>query len=139
MPAIRVVLDTNVLLSGIAFPNSVPGKIIAAWRARSIDVVASEYIFDELRRVLPRLQHRHGMSAIEMDDFVDLLRLNVECVTPTLMHEPLLTDINDQPILATWVEAKAAYLITGNKALLALAGIYAIVPPAQFWARHGVS
>jgi len=139
MPAIRVVLDTNVLLSGIAFPNSVPGKIIAAWRAGSIDVVASEYIFDELRRVLPRLQHRHGMSSVEMDDFVDLLRLNVECVNPAPMHEPRLTDVNDQPILATWVEAKAEYLITGDKALLALAGLYAVVTPAEFWERHGVN
>ena len=137
MPALRVVLDTNVLLSGIAFPSSVPGKIIAAWRSGSINLVASEFIFEELRRVLPRLHARHGMSAIEMDDFVDLLRLNVESVPVGAFDEPRLTDVNDLPILATMVTAQADYLVTGDKALLALAQHYRVVTPAEFWARHG--
>jgi len=137
MPALRVVLDTNVLLSGIAFPSSVPGKIIAAWRSGSINLLASEFIFEELRRVLPRLHARHGMSAIEMDDFVDLLRLNVESVPVGAFDEPRLTDVNDLPILATMVTAQADYLVTGDKALLALAQHYRVVTPAEFWARHG--
>ena len=32
MTVLRVVLDTNVLLSGIAYPSSIPGKILTAWR-----------------------------------------------------------------------------------------------------------
>jgi uncharacterized protein len=52
---LRVVLDTNVLLSGIAFPASIPGKIMSAWRLGSIEVVLSDFIIEELRRVLPRL------------------------------------------------------------------------------------
>ena len=51
MAALRVVLDTNVLLSGIAYPASVPGKIMAAWRHGSVEVLLSAYILDELRRV----------------------------------------------------------------------------------------
>ena len=27
----KVVLDTNVLISGLAYPNSIPGRIVAAW------------------------------------------------------------------------------------------------------------
>jgi predicted nucleic acid-binding protein len=34
----RVVVDTNVLLSGIAYPASIPGKILAAWRNGSLEV-----------------------------------------------------------------------------------------------------
>ncbi|MCT0232681.1 hypothetical protein KQ308_04060 [Synechococcus sp. CS-1327] len=41
-----------MLLSGIAYPGSVPGKRIAAWRHGALDVVLSKYILDELRRVL---------------------------------------------------------------------------------------
>ncbi|MHB1580568.1 MAG: PIN domain-containing protein, partial [Acidithiobacillus sp.] len=66
MAALRVVLDTNVLLSGIAYPASVPGKILTAWRHASIEVLLSDYILDELRRVLPRLAHRHGLTVAEM-------------------------------------------------------------------------
>ncbi len=137
MPALRLVLDTNVLLSGLAFPNSWPGKLITAWRAGSVDLVASEFIFSELRRVLPRLQHRHGLSPVEMDDFVELLRLQIDCVHPIEVEEPRLQDADDLPILATLLAAQADYLITGDEALLDLAEHYPILTPAEFWARHG--
>jgi predicted nucleic acid-binding protein len=58
MPQICIVLDTNVLLSGIAYPSSIPGKIVSAWRGGSLEVILSQYILDELQRVLPRLNHR---------------------------------------------------------------------------------
>jgi len=78
VPALRAVLDTNVLLSGIAYPASVPGKLIAAWRHGALDVVLSDYILDELRRVLPRLAHRHGLGADEIDDLIDGLALQAD-------------------------------------------------------------
>ena len=68
MVALRVVLDTNVLLSGIAYPGSIPGKILTAWRRGSVEVLLSDYILEELRRVLPKLAHRHGLSTIDIDD-----------------------------------------------------------------------
>jgi predicted nucleic acid-binding protein len=75
VPALRAVLDTNVLLSGIAYPASVPGRLIAAWRHVALDVVLSAYILDELRRVLPKLAHRHGFGADEMHDLIVALSL----------------------------------------------------------------
>jgi predicted nucleic acid-binding protein len=65
---LRVVLDTNVLLSGIAYPASVPGQILAAWRHGSLEVVLSVYILDELSRVLPKSAHRQGLSASEIEN-----------------------------------------------------------------------
>ena len=41
MATLRVVLDTNVLLSGIAYPTIIPGKIMAAWRHGSVEVILS--------------------------------------------------------------------------------------------------
>ncbi len=52
-----------------------PGKILAAWRHASIEVLLSDYILDELRRVLPRLAHRHGLTVAEMSDLVDILAI----------------------------------------------------------------
>jgi predicted nucleic acid-binding protein len=52
MPALSAVLDTNVLLSGIAYPGSVPGKLIAAWKHGALEMALSAYILNELRRVL---------------------------------------------------------------------------------------
>ena len=140
MAALRVVLDTNVLLSGIAYPASVPGKIMAAWRHGSVDVLLSAYILDELRRVLPRLAHRHGLTLAEIDDLVDVLSIQAEVIEPLPSAEPELRDVDDQPVLGTLLAARKTsgvdYLITGDKDLLALAERYPIVDPAKFWATH---
>jgi uncharacterized protein len=55
MAGLRVVLDTNVLISGLAYPASLPGKNLAAWHAGRLNVVLSRYILDEIARVLPKL------------------------------------------------------------------------------------
>ncbi len=133
----RVVLDTNVLLSGLAYPGSVPGRIVAAWRNGSLEVVLSHFILDELRRVLPRLRQRHGLNEAEIADLVDCLSFEAELVEPEPSAEPDLTDPQDQLVLGTLRSAKADYLVTGDKALLALAPHYAVVTPAHFWQSHG--
>lgn len=125
MATLRVVLGTNVLLSGIAYPASVPGKILAAWRHGSVDVLLSSYIMEELRRVLPRLVHRHGLTLAEVDDLVDALSIQAEIIEPLASIEPTLRDVDDQPVLATLLAALkisgADYLITGDKDLPDLA------------------
>jgi uncharacterized protein len=138
--ALRVVLDTNVLLSGIAYPASVPGKILTAWRHGSVDVLLSAFILEELRRVLPRLTHRHGLTAAEIDDLVDVLSIQAEVIEPLPRVEPDLRDPDDQPVLGTLLTALktsgADYLVTGDKDLLAMADRHPIVTPAKFWATH---
>ncbi|MBI4741626.1 MAG: putative toxin-antitoxin system toxin component, PIN family [Betaproteobacteria bacterium] len=141
MTTLRVVLDTNVLLSGIAYPASVPGKIVAAWRHGSVDVLLSAYILDELRRVLPHLTPRHGLTSAEIDDLVDILSIQAEIIEPHPGLEPDLRDVDDQPVLGTLRAALDSsgvdYLITGDKDLLAIVGRYPLVTPAKFWAMHG--
>ena len=136
--AIHVVLDTNVLLSGLAYPASITGSIVAAWRAGSLQVSLSHYILDELRRVLPKLRSRHGLSDDGIADLVDCLGFQADLVEPATHWHAQLTDPFDQAILGTLVAAKADYLITGDKALLTLADKYPVRTAAQFWLRHGV-
>ncbi|HHK4245179.1 TPA: putative toxin-antitoxin system toxin component, PIN family [Pseudomonas aeruginosa] len=137
MAGLRVVLDTNVLVSGLAYPGSVPGRIVAAWRQGGLDVALSHYILDELARVLPRLP-RIGMTPVEIRDLVDSLMFLVDIVEPEGVPAADLRDPADQPVLLTLLAAQADYLITGDKDLLALANRYPIVTPAEFWTRHGV-
>lgn len=137
----RVVLDTNVLRSGIGYPASIPGKILAAWRNGSVEVLLSDYILDEQRRVLPRLADRHGLTAAEIDDFVDALSIQAEIIEPRPAEVPRLRDSADELVLDTFLAAlngsKSDYLISGDKDLLALADRYPILTPAQFWSIHG--
>lgn len=137
MAGLRVVLDTNVLVSGLAYPGSIPGRIVAVWRQGGLDVALSHYILDELARVLPRLP-RISMTPVEIRDLVDSLMFLVDIVEPKGEQDADLRDPADQTVLLTLLAAKADYLITGDKDLLALANHYPIVTPADFWARHGV-
>lgn len=142
MATLKVVLDTNVILSGLAYPGSIPGKIVHAWRSGALEVYLSNYILDELRRVLIRLQHRHGMSEQETDDLVDILAFQAELLTPASAVDEGLRDYKDQPVLGTLITAmqqhEANYLVSGDKDLLALEELYPVVSPAAFWRRHGL-
>jgi uncharacterized protein len=136
MPGLRVVLDTNVLVSGLAYPASIPGRIVGVWRQGGLDVVLSRYILDEMVRVLPRLP-RIKLVPGEIRDLADSFMFLADVVEPDAEQEPGLRDAADQQVLATLRASRADYLITGDKDLLALAGKYPIVTPAEFWERHG--
>jgi uncharacterized protein len=136
MSGLRVVLDTNVLVSGLAYPGSVPGRIVGIWRQGGLDVVLSRYILDEMVRVLPRLSRIH-LSSSEIRDLADTLMFLADIVETDTEQDSSLRDPADQQVLATLRASKADYLITGDKDLLALAEKYPIVTPSTFWARHG--
>jgi putative PIN family toxin of toxin-antitoxin system len=136
LAGLRVVLDTNVLVSGLAYPGSVPGRIVGAWRRGGLDVVLSKYILDEMVRVLPKLSS-NKRSPAEIRDLADSFLFTAEIFEPSGEMDATLRDKADQPVLGTLLAAKADCLITGDKDLLALAGKYPIVTPAVFWERHG--
>ena len=141
MATLRVVLDTNVILSGLAYPGSAPGKIMQAWRAGAIEVFLSDFILEELRRVLPRLRHRHGLDNQEIDDLVDILSFQAELVVPQAVPADTIRDADDLPVLGTFMAAQetfaADYLVTWDKDLLSVAGRFSIITPAAFWVAHG--
>lgn len=136
MSGLRVVLDTNVLISGLAYPASVPGRILAAWHAGQLQVVLSHYILDEMVRVLPKLP-RLALGATEIRDLADSFLFLADVVEPGNEVEEELRDAADRLILGTLLASGANYLITGDKDLLALAAKYPILTPAAFWERHG--
>jgi len=133
---IRVVLDANVLVSGLAYPKGIPGQIVNAWLTGSLAVVLSRYILDEMVRVLPRVP-ANRRTPEEIRDLAEGFLGSAQIVVPDSEIEPDLRDPADQQILGTLRASKADYLITGDKDLLALAEKYSILTPAAFWARHG--
>jgi putative PIN family toxin of toxin-antitoxin system len=133
---IRVVLDANVLVSGLAYPNGIPGRIVDAWLQGGLAVVLSYYILDEMVRVLPKLPANRRTQR-EIRDLADSFLSLAAIVETDGKIEPALRDAADQQILGTLRASQADYLITGDKDLLALAERSPIVTPAMFWSRHG--
>ena len=136
MAGLRVVLDTNVLVSALAYPVSIPGRILSASREGEVDLVLSRYILDEMVRVLPRLP-RITLTPAEIRDLADIFLFLAEIVEPSDEMEATLRDPADQPVLGTLRASQADYLVTVDKDLLALGERYPIITPAIFWERHG--
>lgn len=138
MPTLRVVLDTNVLASGIGFPNSVPGRIVGAWGQGSIKLVLSHHILGELARILPRFDHKLRWTPSQYANLIDILTLRAELVDPEPLDPKAVRDPGDIPVLGTLLHSKADYLVTGDKDLLTLTKKYpTIISPADFWRKHG--
>ena len=136
----RVVLDTNVLISGLAYPNSIPGKIVTAWDLHTLRLSMSHFQLDEIARVLRYLKIRNllGWDDACIESFVRQLILRVEVVEikdQVAQVAQVPDDPNDAPILATLIASSADILVTGDSDLLALREHYPIETPAQFARR----
>jgi len=134
----RVVVDTNVFVSGLMLPESVPGRILAVARSGAFEIVLCQAILEEIRRALhyPKVRKRIALSDEELDRYVQSLRYMADVIDSEGASVQVPGDREDDVILATLVVAKADLLITGDAALLALANRYPIITPALFAARH---
>jgi putative PIN family toxin of toxin-antitoxin system len=133
----RVVIDTNVVLSGLIKPDSVPGQVLRAWRDGSFRLVLSEFLIEEIAETLarPKIQALVPWSKAKIDRFVIEWRAFcevVELANPTMKY-PRAPD--DVPVLATLIASGADLLVTGDRDLLALREQYSIEAPAQFIRR----
>jgi putative PIN family toxin of toxin-antitoxin system len=130
----RVVLDTNVLLSALISPHGYPDTIYRAWRTARFEVVTSVTQLDELRRA----SRYEKFKAILQPHRVGTMVNNLQRAR-VLDHLP--TDIEaDDPfdafLLAMALIGDADYLVTGDhRAGLIQRGHFnrtRIVTPAMF-------
>ncbi len=130
----RIVLDTNVLISGLMYPDSVPGKIVTAWREAQFDVVCTLQQLQEIGRVLsyPKIQKVLQWGPETIERFLEQLLLRVELAEVDESVDERLRDPSDSPILTGLVASKADFLVTGDGDLLALKDRFSIVTPAEF-------
>lgn len=139
----KIVLDTNVLISGMLLPKSVPGQIVQAWRKAQYTLVVSEKMLEEIERVLkyPKIQRRLNWSVEQTERYISLLRFytDVVSIAETLEALPpdVLRDPNDIPILATLLAGSADWLVTGDDDLHAVRENYPICSPAEFLSMLG--
>ena len=133
----RVVFDTNVLLSGLMYPTSGPGRIVEAWIEGRIELVLSYAQLAEIGRTLayPKVTKITGWDQAKVDAFLRQLLLRAELVDTQASSVEVAADSTDTPILASLIVSGADLLVSGDKALLALRERFAIVTPAEFAAR----
>lgn len=131
-----LVIDTNVLVSGMAYPGSVPGQVLRLWEQGAFAIALSQHIVDETMRVLPRVL-KSAMPEEALRKLVRGYASRARMITPAQVYETQLRDTADAPVLGTLLASGADYLVTGDKDLLALRHKYPVITPAEFWEKYG--
>lgn len=131
----KVVLDTNVLISGIFFSGP-PSEILVAWSEGRFDAVVSLEIIHEYRRVVGELQVK--FPQIEATPVLDAFVVGASVCLPKKFDEPLCDDPSDDMFIECAIAANARVIVTGDAALLRLSGhgSILIVRPREFVDQH---
>ena len=133
----RVVLDTNIVISCYLSPYGPPAHIFQYWEQGAFTLVVSEPILTEIERVFsyPRINKRLRLSDKEIAGIVAGLATFGELVTPQQRLHVVKADPDDDMFIECAVEGKADYLVSGNTKHLTNLKEYQgiqILTPAQF-------
>jgi putative PIN family toxin of toxin-antitoxin system len=134
----RVVIDTNLWLSGLMLPGSVPGQIVRAASKAEITAILSEPMLQELRLALHyrRVRPRIPLSDEELERYLAELHYVAEIVDIAGSTARVPRDRRDDVVLATFLASRADYLLTGDDDLLALRPDHAILTAREFYDQH---
>jgi len=121
---VRVVIDTNVLISAI-FWTGKPKQVLNKVRRGEITFLTSEFILEEIRDVLTREDTPFKLSAEEAERIVTEMR-NLAVVVKIGSHVSVCKDENDNKVLDCAIDGNANCIITGDSHLLQLSSFQKI-------------
>lgn len=129
----KILVDTNILISAALFPNSIPFKAYVKAVSFPHHAIVCEQNIDEMKRVF----YRKFPARIEALDRFLAAALLVLDVVPVPdeedSKEDLIRDCLDRPILRAAIQADVDILLTGDKDFLESGiRIPRIMTPAQF-------
>jgi len=118
----RVVLDTNILISGLLWSGP-PRQILDAARRGEIELFTTQTLLDELADVLGREKFvtRLEQADVSSDTLVTGFRALATLVEPQNIPPTILDDPDDDAVLACAVASKATGIVSGDSHLLKLA------------------
>ena len=107
----KIVLDTNVLVSGLLSPQGAPATVLRSVVAGSASICFDERILSEYRRVLAR--RKFGFDAEQVAVLLEFL----EATGHAVLAPPLalsLPDTSDEAFVEVAVASSADFIVTGN-------------------------
>jgi len=136
----RVVVDTNVLISGLFFPDSHPGQVVRGWLSGSYEAVVSFALVTEYVEVILRPKfERFGPEVTRMRTLLQLLTLSNVVVASerTVPAIPPVRDKKDVAVVRCAVQGRADTIVTGDRDLLVLGKVdgVQVLTPQEFLNR----
>lgn len=117
----RAVLDTNVIVSATLIRGGNEDRVLRAWLRGAFELVLSPEILEEIGRVLTYAKLRRSRWMTEAEVLLLLETLAQEgVVVPGTPSVKTSRDPEDDKFLAAAVQARARYVVTGDKDLLDL-------------------
>ncbi len=120
----RVVLDTNVLVSALLWPGN-PTKLIEFAADGVVQLFASKLLIEEFSDVLqrPKLAVRVAATGMSATELVQQYQRLAHRVTASKLITRISRDIDDDAVLACAITAKADAIVSGDQDLLTLRSI----------------
>jgi putative PIN family toxin of toxin-antitoxin system len=128
---LKIVLDTNVFVSGIFFSGP-PYQILKAWQERNLQIVISLEILNEYFRVGDELSLQFPDT--DLNPILELLITKAELIEAVKMDETICDDPDDDKFFACAIAGGVKIIVSGDKHLLKISGYKGIkvVKPRQF-------
>lgn len=120
---VRLVLDTNVVTSGLMWQGSTARLFdLVAGGPFEVELIASEPLLEELRNIAGRrkFSKRLSLMSTSMEEFVADYARRTRLVVPTPIPPTVLQDPDDDVVLATALAGAVHLIVTGDAAVLRL-------------------
>jgi putative PIN family toxin of toxin-antitoxin system len=132
---VRVVLDTNTLVSALISPHGPPRRLLDGARAQVFELRSSPVLMAELLDVVSREKFAKRLTAAGLAPLgiVGEIRRLAVMAAPLSVARVVANDADDDHVLACALAAQADLIVSGDKHLLGLGDNYqgiAIVTPA---------
>jgi putative PIN family toxin of toxin-antitoxin system len=128
---VRVILDTNVFVSGVFFAGP-PYRILEAWRDGKLKLIVSQEILEEYQRVGETLAEQ--FPGINLQPIIDLVATNAEIFPNQVLLESVCEDPDDDKFIACAIASRSKMIVSGDRHLLKVSGFGGIkvMRPRQF-------
>ena len=132
---LKVVMDTNVFVSGVFFSGP-PFQILQAWQSGEFEVVVSQEILDEYRRVGEVLAEER--PKIDLNPILTYVIEHAKVYKSAELKEPVCEDPDDDKFFACALASGSRIIISGDKHLLKVSGYQGIevLKPREFVDRY---
>jgi putative PIN family toxin of toxin-antitoxin system len=127
---VRVVLDTNTLVSGVISPGGPPRRLLDGARAQAFELCSSATLLAELLDVLSRRKFatRLAQASLTAQGIVGELRRLAYMAAPQAVPRVIENDADDDHVLACALAGHADLIVSGDRHLHGLGGQYQGIP-----------
>ena len=127
----KVILDTNVFISGIFFSGP-PSQILKAWQNSRLQIVLSQEILNEYKRVAESLAAK--FPTIDILPIIELMTIHGQLIDTEGFDVSVCDDPDDNKFIECAIASNSEIIISGDKHLLKLSGYQGItvLKPREF-------